>query len=71
MARVGIGSVEAPLIDAGFAGWITLEIKNDGYNAVKLTSGLTICQISFALLSSPAERSYYVKRGTFLGTKIL
>lgn len=50
--------VTAGLIDPGFKGMITLEIKNVGYENVRLDFGMKISQLTLVQLSSPALRPY-------------
>lgn len=50
--------VTAGLIDPGFKGMITLEIKHVGYESMILDHGMKICQLTFERLSSPALRPY-------------
>ncbi len=50
--------VTAGLIDPGFKGMITLELKNVGYDTFGLVSGMKICQLELHRLSSPALRPY-------------
>lgn len=50
--------VTAGLIDPGFKGMITLELKNVGYDNMTLEWGQSICQIEVHRLSSPAMRPY-------------
>lgn len=59
LARIGLPiHMTAGHIDPGFQGQITLEIKNVSRNAIKLTSSMAICQISFIKLISPADPVY-------------
>lgn len=50
--------VTAGFIDPGFKGMITLEIKNVGYETMRLDFGMPICQLILHQLSSPALRPY-------------
>jgi dCTP deaminase len=45
-------------IDPGFSGRITLELSNVAQLPIKIYPGMPIGQLSFARLSSPAERPY-------------
>jgi deoxycytidine triphosphate deaminase len=63
VARAGIISIGAPKIDAGFYGPIALEITNISKHTIKITAGAVICQITFTVLSSPAERPYFSRNG--------
>jgi dCTP deaminase len=58
-ARKGLFThTSAGWIDPGFHGQITLELFNASSEPIPLTPGDLISQISFYLLSSPAERPY-------------
>jgi len=48
----------AGFIDPGFEGNITLELSNVGKMPVAFYPNMRVCQISFEMLSSPAERPY-------------
>jgi dCTP deaminase len=48
----------AGFIDPGFTGDVTLELKNDGKQPLRLPIGCMIAQISFHFLAAPAERLY-------------
>ena len=48
----------AGFVDAGFAGDLTLELKNDGRKVLILKPGDVIAQVSFVTLDAPAERPY-------------
>lgn len=52
----------APLIDAGFRGKIVLELYNCGPSPIGLTTGMSICALSFETLTSPAEVPYFKKK---------
>lgn len=59
LGRQGITAhITAGLIDPGFKGTITLEMKNVGYDHVTLTAGMMVCQLELHRLSSPARRPY-------------
>lgn len=59
LGRLGVvPHLEAGLIDPGFQGKITLEIKNFGTRPVLLRAGMKIAQISFFKMSSPCSRPY-------------
>jgi len=59
--------VTAGLIDPGFDGQITLEIKNVGTDVLHLVPGVRICQLVLEQLSSPAWEPYGFKRGSSYG----
>src|SRR5687767_1158346 len=48
----------AGFIDPGFRGQITLELFNVSLNPIRLTVGMSICQLVFFQMTSPAERPY-------------
>lgn len=48
----------AGFIDPGFHGDITMELKNDGHDSIKLRPGSVIAQVSFQFLVAPAVRPY-------------
>lgn len=48
----------AGFIDPGFAGQVTLEIKNIAPYPIQLISGTYIAQICFMLMAAPPERLY-------------
>lgn len=47
IARLGIQTEQAGLIDAGFRGTITFEVKNDGEYPIVLFSGMRVAQVYF------------------------
>jgi len=50
-------------IDAGWAGIITLELRNIGMAPILLYPKMRICQLIFEQLSSPAQQPYTKKPG--------
>lgn len=59
IGRLGVTThVTAGFFDPGFRGHATLELFNTNDVPVWLYAGMPICQMSFAVLSSPAERPY-------------
>lgn len=59
LGRLGVNvHVTARFLDPGFHGNITLEIGVIGPFKVNVTPGISICQVAFAYLSSPAQRPY-------------
>lgn len=56
--------ITAGFVDPGFAGEITLELKNVGPLPVALWPGDKICQIAFQTLTSAVERPYGPERGS-------
>jgi dCTP deaminase len=59
LARLGLSvCFSAGFIDAGNALNITLELKNNGNNAIELQYGQHVCQLRFHRLSSPVSSKY-------------
>ncbi|MAD46473.1 MAG: dCTP deaminase [Oceanospirillaceae bacterium] len=59
LARLGLMvHVTAGRIDPGWEGQIVLEFYNNGKLPLALRPGMTICALSFEMLSSPAKRPY-------------
>lgn len=58
IGRNGLQIENAGLIDAGFEGMITLELFNMAPWPIKLTAGMSICQIHFTAVSSPVYKNY-------------
>jgi dCTP deaminase len=54
----------AGFIDAAFEGHVTLEISNLANLPVALYAGMRIGQLSFSLMTTPAERPYGPSRGS-------
>ena len=54
----------AGFIDSGFSGTVTLEISNLANLPIALYPGMRIGQISFELMTTPAERPYGPARGS-------
>jgi deoxycytidine triphosphate deaminase len=48
----------AGLVDPGFHGDITLELKNDSMRTIELTPGVLIAQATFEFLDAPADHLY-------------
>jgi dCTP deaminase len=57
-ARRGLMVEAAGLVDPGFDGTITLELKNLSHLPIPLRAGEPICQISFHMLEVPVVRPY-------------
>jgi len=57
-ARRGLMVEAAGLVDPGFDGTITLELKNLSALPLTLTAGVPICQVSFHLLDTCVLRPY-------------
>lgn len=59
LARLGLMvHVTAGRVDPGWEGQIVLEFYNNGKLPLALRPGMTICAMSFEMLSSPAEMPY-------------
>ncbi len=58
LGRVFINHMMAGVIDAGFEGTITLELRNEGKHNVVIPYGARVVQIQFSLLDSEPERDY-------------
>ena len=59
LARIGIGiHITAPIIHAGFAGQLQLEILNHGPAPVTLRTGMPICQVIFESTLGTPEKGY-------------
>lgn len=59
LARLGlVVHLTAGRIDPGWHGQIVLEFYNNGKLPLALRPGMSICALSFELLSSPAQRPY-------------
>ncbi len=62
--RVRMPDSTAGFIDASFEGHVTLEISNLANLPIALYPGMRIGQISFSLMTTPAERPYGAARGS-------
>lgn len=58
LARKGLQVEAAGLVDPGYVGAITLELKNLAPHPIPLLAGQPICQISFHLLDVACARPY-------------
>lgn len=68
IGRNGLQIENAGLIDAGFSGAITLELYNMAPWPIKLTKGMSICQIHFTGVDMPLVKNYS-KTGHYNGQK--
>jgi dCTP deaminase len=57
-ARKGLMVEAAGLVDPGFDGTITLELKNLSHHPISLSAGMAICQISFQITDVAVLRPY-------------
>lgn len=58
LARRGLLVEAAGLVDPGFKGTITLELKNLGHQRIRLELEMLICQISFLAVEGVVSRPY-------------
>ncbi|WP_395000818.1 dCTP deaminase [Acinetobacter sp.] len=68
VGRNGLQIENAGLIDAGFSGAITLELYNMAPWPIKLTKGMSICQIHFTPVEAPRFKNYS-KTGHYNGQR--
>jgi dCTP deaminase len=64
IGRLGLFVENAGFIDPGFEGILTLELYNCSKNDYILHPGMRIAQVSFNLLTEPAEQPYGIKKGS-------
>jgi len=57
MARYGVGVLITPL-EAGWRGYLTIEVSNHGVRPVLLRAGMGIAQILFVRGAAPCEAAY-------------
>lgn len=57
LARRGL-SVFNTVVESGWFGWLTLELKNQGYTTIELKAGTPIAQMVFHWLDAPSELPY-------------
>lgn len=67
LGRVFINHMMAGVIDAGFSGTITLELKNEGKHDVILLPGARVVQIQFSRLIEFPERDYSMRSSRYMG----
>ena len=67
LGRVFINHMMAGVIDAGFAGTITLEFKNEGKHDILLPFGARVVQLQFSLLNDNPERDYSMRVSRYQG----
>ena len=58
LGRVFINHMMAGVIDAGFEGTITLELRNEGKHKIILPYGARVVQLQFMSLDEAPERDY-------------
>lgn len=57
LARQGL-SVFNTIVESGWEGWLTMELKNQGYSRIDLKAGTPIAQMVFHWLDEPSELPY-------------
>lgn len=67
LGRLFINHMMAGVIDAGFAGTITLELKNEGKHNVIIPYGARVVQIQFSRLEAIPERDYSMRVSRYQG----
>ena len=70
IARLGIQTEQAGLVDAGFRGTITFEVYNQTKNTIRLYEKMRIAQLYF-FIAQEAERPYGSDRGSKYNGQIL
>jgi len=65
LGRMFINHMMAGVIDAGFEGRLTLELKNEGQHTVKIPVGSRVVQMVFQSLDKPAERPYCYRNSRY------
>ena len=58
LGRMFINHMMAGVIDAGYSGRLTLELKNEGQHAVKIPVGSRVVQMVYQTLNFPAKEPY-------------
>ncbi len=67
LGRVFINHMMAGVIDAGFEGTITLELRNEGKHNVVIPYGARVVQIQFSYLSDYPELDYSQRVSRYMG----
>lgn len=67
LGRVFINHMMAGVIDAGFEGTITLELRNEGKHNVVIPYGARVVQIQFSYLSENPEHDYSQRTSRYMG----
>ena len=66
LGRVFINHMMAGVIDSGFEGTITLELRNDGKHNIIIPYGTRVVQIQFLSLDELPERDYSQRKSRYL-----
>ncbi len=67
LGRVFINHMMAGVIDAGFEGTITLELRNEGKHNVVIPYGARVVQIQFSYLNDVPELDYSQRTSRYMG----
>ena len=67
LGRVFINHMMAGVIDAGFEGTITLELRNEGKHNVVIPYGARVVQIQFSRLLEDPELDYSQRTSRYMG----
>ncbi|MBR6090649.1 MAG: dCTP deaminase [Anaerolineaceae bacterium] len=67
LGRVFINHMMAGVIDAGFEGTITLELRNEGKHNVVIPYGARVVQIQFSYLNEVPELDYSQRVSRYMG----
>ena len=67
LGRVFINHMMAGVIDAGFEGTITLELRNEGKHNVVIPYGARVVQIQFSYLSEAPDYDYSQRTSRYQG----
>ena len=67
LGRVFINHMMAGVIDAGFEGTITLELRNEGKHNVVIPYGARVVQIQFSYLNDIPELDYSQRTSRYMG----
>lgn len=69
LGRMFINHMMAGVVDAGFHGRLTLELKNEGQHSVKIPVGSRVCQMVLTSLDKTAEFPYHAKVNRYNGAE--
>lgn len=67
LGRVFINHMMAGVIDAGFEGTITLELRNEGKHNVVIPYAARVVQIQFSRLTDTPEQDYSQRASRYMG----
>ena len=69
LGRMFINHLMAGVVDAGFHGRLTLELKNEGMHSVKIPVGARVCQMVLTNLDRTTEIPYHAKVNRYNGAE--